>query len=86
MAKQEEEITNLVVENVPEEPMGGMNGNNPTVLSCGGIYVPRPRPFNPKEEYFKIINIANENEPTKIVGSSVAINLLQNVLHKESMN
>ncbi len=49
MAKQEEEITNLVVENVPEEPMGGMNGNNPTVLSCGGIYVPRPRPFNPKE-------------------------------------
>lgn len=86
MARQEEEITNLVVENVPTEPMNGMGGRNPTVLSCGGIYIPRPKPFDPKEEYFKIINIANEKEPTKVVGSSVAINLLQEVLHKESMN
>ncbi len=86
MAKQEAEITNLVVENVPDESMGGLGRSNPTVLSCGGIYIPRPKPFDPKEEYFKIINIANDKEPTKIVGSSVAINLLQNVLHKESMN
>jgi hypothetical protein len=86
MARQEEELTNLVVEGLPEQPVNGLNNNNPTVLSCGGIYVPRPRPFDPKEEYFKIINIANEKEPTKIVGAAVTINLLQNVLHKESMN
>lgn len=86
MARQEAEITNLVVENVPESPMNGLSGKNPTVLSCGGIYIPRPKPFNPKEEYFRIINIANAKEPTKVVGSSVAINLLQEVLHKESMN
>jgi len=86
MARIEEEMSELVVEQVSELNVGDQGNRNPTVLSCGGIYIPRPRPMGPNDEIYKIINIANQKEPTKVVCGSFTMNLLQDVLHKESMN
>lgn len=86
MGRRDEEMTTLVVEQVQEQKMDGLTDKNPTVLSCGGIFIPRPRPMGPNDEIYKILNCANEKEPTKVVCGSVPRNLLQEVLYKESMN
>lgn len=86
MGNKDLEMTELVVEQVQEERLDGLNDKHPMVLSCGGIFVPRPRPMGPNDEIFKILNIANEKEPTKIVSGAVMQNVLREVLHKESMN
>jgi len=86
MARLEGEMTDLVVEQTVEPGPMNLESKNPMVLSCGGIFIPRPRPLGPKDEIYKILNIANEKEPTKVVAVSFPMNLLQEVLHKESMN
>ncbi len=79
------ERAQLVVESAVEGTMGDVSSRNPMVLSCGGIFVPRPKYANP-DTLYQILNIANSDEPTKIVSGSVPQNILQEVLHKESMN
>jgi hypothetical protein len=86
MARMEEEMSELVVEQASEARLEGETGKNPTVLSCGGIFIPRPKPMGPNDEIYKILNVANQKEPTKVVCGPMTLNLLQDVLHKESMN
>ena len=86
MAEKDMEMKDLLVEQVVSEPSSSLGTKNPMVLSCGGIFIPRPRPMGPNDEIYKILNIANQKEPTKVVCGSVPHNLLQEVLHKESMN
>lgn len=83
MARLDEQQTTLIVEKVEgvENP-----AKNPTVLSCGGIFIPRPREMKPGDPLYHILNVANANEPTKIVTGIVPQNLLQAVLQKESLN
>lgn len=57
---------------------------NPTVLSCGGIYIPR-RPEEQKIIY-QIITTSDRNEPVKIMTGMRPRNVLHEVLLKESMN
>lgn len=76
----------VMAEQVAEVEIGELSTRNPTVLSCGGIYIPRPRPLGAKDEFYKIINIANSQEPAKVVSGSIPMSILQTVLHKETMN
>lgn len=57
---------------------------NPTVLSCGGIYIPR-RDIDDRILY-QIITTPNQNEPVKVVTGARPRNALNEVLLKESMN
>lgn len=86
MARQEEPITELLVEKVPD--VGPESGSNqhPMVLSCGGIFIPRQRQKDVNDPIYKIINVPNSAEPTKVVCTGLLKNLLQEILHKESLN
>lgn len=86
MARLIDEQPTLIVENVPNAGYEETPNHNPMVLSCGGIFIPRPKPMGPNDEIYKILNVANSKEPTKVVSGSLPRNLLQDVLHKESMN
>lgn len=57
---------------------------NPTVLSCGGIYIPQ-QPEHQKILYH-IITTSSHEEPVKILTGARPRNVLYEVLLKESMN
>jgi len=86
MSNTELQRTELVVENTTEQGLGTLDAKNPTVLSCGGIFIPRPRPMGPNDSIYNILNCANDREPTKVVSGAFPRNVLMEVLHKESMN
>lgn len=83
---EELEMQELVVEHTQDPGLDGINAKNPTVLSCGGIFIPRPKQMGRNDELYKILNTTNKDEPTKLVTGSLTLNILQEVLHKESMN
>lgn len=86
MGHQNEPMTTLVVEKVREEGINDILPKHPMVLSCGGIFIPRQENKNPNNAIYKILNIANEKEPIKIVENGMLRNMLQEILHKESLN
>lgn len=86
MARTEQEMTELLVEHVAEPNLGEITSKNPMVLSCGGMFIPRPKAMGPKDELYKVLNTPSNAEPTKLVSGNFSMNLLQDVLHKESMN
>lgn len=57
---------------------------NPTVLSCGGIFIPRPGEERHLASH--IITTSSRDEPVKIVTGVRPRNALYEVLLKESMN
>ena len=78
-----------------KEPVGGMilsqmfdpekhDGAGPTVLSCGGIYIPHRG--NREEILCHIITTSCSEEPVKVVTGARPRNVLHEVLLKESMN
>ncbi|MBI2091798.1 MAG: hypothetical protein HYT75_02220 [Deltaproteobacteria bacterium] len=86
MARQEENSPTLIVEHVQEGSQDSLLSKHPMVLSCGGIYIPRPKAASAADGKLNILNVANTKEPTKVIGNGIPMNLLQEVLHKESMN
>lgn len=88
MTRRDEDtgMQELLIEQPQLQRTDQLPSKHPMVLSCGGIYIPRPKPMGPNDEIYKILNIANQKEPTKIVMGPIHLNLLQEVLHKESMN
>ncbi len=78
-------ITKYIFEKTREAESEFMNHPNPTVLSCGGIYIPRRK--IPDKITYQVLNLPNEQEPIKIyVGRRGAVNKLQEVLAKEILN
>lgn len=63
---------------------GGGAIKNPTVLSCGGIYIPRRG--DEDRVLYQIITTSNKSEPVKVVTGARPRNSLREVLLKESMN
>lgn len=59
-------------------------GATPTVLSCGGMYIPR----SPGHErvLYHIITTSNNVEPVKVVTGARPHNILFDILLRESMN
>ena len=43
MSKEISSITKLILQRTSEEGQGFMDHKNPAVLSCGGMYLPRPK-------------------------------------------
>ena len=87
MSGSKESITHFIVQRVTEETCGNQASENPTVLSCGGMYLPRPK-LNPQDSrvIYHILSLANQNEPTKIFTGRRPINALFQILSKENMN
>jgi hypothetical protein len=57
---------------------------SPTVLSCGGIYIPHRG--RQEEILYHIITTSSREEPVKVVTGARPRNVLYEVLLKESMN
>ena len=80
-------VTQLIIKKAQEEGQRVSVNQNPTVLSCGGMYLPRTKTtFAPRIAYH-VLNLANPEEPIKIyVGRRVVPNLLHEVLQKGTKN
>lgn len=63
-----------------------LRGGHPAVLSCGGIFVPRPRPINPSDPLYLILNTPNDTQPVKVVSALITSNVLDEVLVKDGLN
>lgn len=82
-----EYCTELILQRTVELSQGDLKGGHPAVLSCGGIFVPRPRPINPSDPLYMILNTPNNDDrPVKIVSAIVTSNVLDMVLIKDAMN
>lgn len=78
-------ITQLIFERTQEAQRGFLDHPNPTVLSCGGIYLPRRK--TPPRICYHVLNLANVKEPIKIyTGRRALTNALQEILAKEGLN
>lgn len=73
----------IVRETLPGDESG--RPAHPTVLSCGGIFIPR-RSESEQKIFYQVITTSCENEPVKVVTGSRPRNVLYDVLMKESMN
>ena len=82
MARSKEPISEMILNQAfdPEK----RDGASPTVLSCGGIYIPHR---GEREEILcHIITTSSREEPVKVVTGARPRNVLYEVLIKESMN
>lgn len=78
-------ITQIIFEKIKEAEAGLLQDRNPTVISCGGIYIPRKK--IPDKIVFQVLNLANDQEPIKIyTGRHGRLHLLQDILAKEHLN
>ncbi len=78
-------ITQIIFEKIKEAEAGLLQDKSPTVISCGGIYIPRKK--TPDKITFQVLNLANDREPTKIyTGRQGRFHLLQDILAKEHLN
>lgn len=80
-------ITRLILERAAEESRFYPVQNQPTVLSCGGMYLPRTRTNGTERTNYHVLHLPNEEEPMKIyVGRRRPMNLLYEILAKEQLN
>ncbi|MDP2600639.1 MAG: hypothetical protein Q8P84_07925 [Deltaproteobacteria bacterium] len=81
-------LTKLILQRASEEGTDGVSSNrHPTVLSCGGMYLPRPKTTTPPRMPYDVLHLANPEEPIKLyMGRRNLFNLLHQVLQKEAMN
>lgn len=71
-------------QNLLKEGWGDLSLKNPTVLSCGGIYIPRRR--SNEATSYHMISTPMGSMPVKIIVSSPPMNILKIVMAKETMN
>ncbi|MBU4484202.1 hypothetical protein KKA47_02145 [bacterium] len=77
----------MELEMVMEENPGELSSQNPVVLSCGGIYIPRENKFGrPVKSLYQVLNTCNERSPIKIVVENIYKDILSEFMKKESMN
>lgn len=81
-----ESITHFIVQRVTEETTCAQRAN-PTVLSCGGMYLSRPVAKAPFQKLqYNILNLANQKEPVKVFTGQRPLNMLMEILSKEILN
>lgn len=83
MAQAKEPIGEMILRRIfagSEE----VSAKHPTVLSCGGIYIPNR--VRRQRILYHILNTPSEQEPVKVVTGQRPRNRLFEVLMKESMN
>lgn len=84
--KREEGTTKLIIREAMEEGSGELSSKNPMVLSCGGVYIPQNRRRRFDQPLWKILNIADCDNPTKVVASGLPKSPLTRLLEKENLN
>lgn len=84
--RERDESSELIVQSAFEESPGELSSKNPMVLSCGGIYIPRSKRGRLAAPLWKIINLADTKNPTKVVSSALPKSPLSEILKKESLN
>ncbi len=65
---------------------GEFEARHPAVMSCGGIYLPRPRAINPADPLYHVLNTPAARRPAKVVSALLNKNVLDTVTGKESLN
>jgi hypothetical protein len=83
MASNKEPIGEMILKRV-FSCSDDIKSKNPTVLSCGGIYIPHRK--RREQILYHILNTPSESEPVKVVAGARPRNVLFEVLMKESMN
>lgn len=80
-------MTQFIAERVAEESFNLKLNENPTLLSCGGMFLPKPKanPSNARVRYH-VVSVANKEEPTKVFSTRRNVNALNNVSMKSNMN
>ncbi len=86
MKTENENPTELVVQQALEESPGELSSKNPMVLSCGGIYIPYHKRRRMDRPLWEILNLADENNPVKLVTSDLPKSPLAEILEKENLN
>lgn len=81
-----EQSTVFILERVMELAQGELQGGHPAVLSCGGIFVPRPRPISPMHPLYHILNTPQSEQQSKVVSAIINQNILDEAIGKERMN
>lgn len=85
--KEMNSIARLILQKAAQEGEGFGLKKNPAVLSCGGMYLPRPGAGAPVKVIYHVLNLANQKEPIKLyTGRRPFMNVLHQALVKESMN
>lgn len=84
MAGTFEKCTEMIIREVFEESRGELSSKNPKVLSCGGVYIPRPEAGGRFLQ--QILVTPNDKEPVKVMTPVPRRNALHQLLAKESMN
>jgi len=83
---EKESITHFIIHRMTEESHEEQS-NAPKVLSCGGMYLSRPRnSASLKRLEYNVLNLANQKEPVKICTGKRWANPLYEMLHKEVLN
>lgn len=80
------ESTNEIIERATAVSLGEAQSAHPMVLSCGGLFVPRPRRLNPRDPLYVILHTPATEVPTKIVSACVSKGPLDVALGKERLN
>lgn len=74
-----------ILQQVVEQHPAALSQQNPMVLSCGGIYIPR-RAIEVTRLPYALVNTISPNETAKVVGTTRPRNLLHEIIRKESAN
>lgn len=74
----------MIMERILDGSDLGAEHKNPTVISCGGIYIPHNKAR--ERVLYHIINTASGEEPVKVVSGYRPRNVLHEIMSKESKN
>lgn len=84
MALVRESLSDMLVQRVLGQVEPSETNRNPTVLSCGGIFIPRRR--RSFDAPYEIITTPSKDEPVKVVVGSQLKSVLSELLFRESLN
>ena len=84
MTNMREPIREMLLQQVLGAASCAETLSNPTVLSCGGMYIPHHG--SQDAALYQIITTPSISEPVKVVTGSRPHNVLYEALIKESMN
>jgi hypothetical protein len=65
---------------------GDLDCAHPSTLSCGGIFVPRPKQLQPGNPLYHILNTPNDHRPVKVVSALITSNILDDLLGRDRLN
>jgi hypothetical protein len=78
--------TEMILDRATAITHGELEGTHPMVLSCGGIFVPRPKPIHQDTVLYEVINRPGECTGAKVVNTVVSEDLLELISSRDRLN